>query len=83
MPELSPEFRRLSDDSVRRRTGKGFAEWAALLDEWGAVEKGREASARHLVEAYGLGPWWARALSTRYELERGARERFDAPGSRV
>ena len=78
MPEASPEFRRLSEDSVRRRTGKGWAEWTAILDEWGAVGKEREASAQHLVDRYGLAPWWARAVATRYELDRGAREPFDA-----
>jgi hypothetical protein len=79
--ELSSEFRRLSEDSVRRRTGKGWPEWTAILDEWGAVGRGREASASHLVDRYGLSPWWARAVCERYELERGAREPFDA-GSR-
>jgi len=64
--ELSPEFRRLSDDSVRRRTGKSGAEWTAILKEWGATGKGREASTRHLVDEYGLSPWWARAVATRY-----------------
>ena len=80
MAELSPEFRRLSDDSVRRRTGKSGAEWTAILKEWGATGKGREASTRHLVDEYGLSPWWARAVATRYELERGAREPFGARG---
>jgi hypothetical protein len=75
--ELSPEFRRLSDDSVRRRTGKGWAEWNAILDEWGAVGKGLEQSAQHLVDAYGMSPWWARAVATRHELDRGAREPFE------
>jgi len=83
MAELSPEFRRLSDDSVRRRTGKVWAEWSALLDEWGAVGKGREASVGHLAHEYGLSPWWARAVAARYEHERGAPKPFDTPGERV
>ena len=70
MPELSPEFRRLSEDSVRRRTGKGWAEWGSILDDWGAVGKGSEASTEHLVDAYGLSPWWARAVVARYAREQ-------------
>jgi Domain of unknown function (DUF4287) len=81
--ELSHEFRRLSDDSVRRRTGKGWSDWRAILDEWGAAGMELDESATHLVDAYGLSPWWARAVATRYELDHGARESFDARGGRV
>jgi Domain of unknown function (DUF4287) len=74
MTETSPEFRRIGDDAVRRRTGKGWEEWLALLDEWGAKDKGHTACARHLREAHGISPWWAQAVTVRYEYERGLRE---------
>jgi len=73
MAETSPEFRRLSEDSVRQRTGKGWADWFTILDEWGAAEHGHTASARHLHDAYGISPWWAQAVTVRYENERGLR----------
>jgi hypothetical protein len=73
--EPSPEFRRLSEDSVRRRTGKGWSEWLSILDECGASAQGPEAAARYLSEEHGLGPWWARAVAVRYVTERGERPR--------
>jgi hypothetical protein len=73
--EPSPEFRRLSEDSVRRRTGKGWAEWLSILDDWGAREHGPEAAARYLGEEHGLGPWWARAVAARHASERVERPR--------
>ena len=74
MAEASPEFRRISEDSVRRRTGKGWAEWLSILDEWGAAKHGHTKSARHLREVYGVSPWWAQAVTVRYEYERGLRK---------
>jgi hypothetical protein len=74
MAEGSPEFRRISDDSVLRRTGKGWSEWLEVLDECGAAERGHTASARHLRDSYGVSPWWAQAITVRYEYERGLRQ---------
>ena len=74
MAEGSPEFRRLSDDSVRRRTGKGWQEWLKLLDEWGAEQREHSERARYLQEAHGVSPWWAQAVTVRYEYERGLRQ---------
>lgn len=73
MPDVSPEFRRISEDSVRRRTGRGWADWLTILDDWGAADRGHMASARHLCDAYGISPWWAQAVTVRYEYERGLR----------
>jgi len=74
MPEKQAGFRRISDESVRARTGKSWAQWFRILDRWRAPEKGHTASARHLRDRYGLGPWWAQAVSIRYEWERGLRK---------
>ena len=64
----------ISDTAVRAKTGKGWEEWFAILDEWDAKEKGHTASAKHLRDELGVSPWWAQAVTVRYEYARGLRE---------
>ena len=66
-------FRRISDERVRERTGRTTAEWNRILDEWGAREKGHTLAAKHLLQEYGLSPWWAQAVTIRWEYVRGLR----------
>ena len=67
-------YRRISDEAVRTKTGKGWEEWFSILDTWRVKEKGHTKSAKHLREDYGLSPWWAQAVTIRYEWERGLRK---------
>lgn len=67
-------FRRISDEAVRGKTGKGWEGWYRILDQWGVKEKGHTRTAKHLREGYGLSPWWAQAVTIRYEWERGLRK---------
>ena len=73
MAEKKAGFRKISDEAVRARTGKGWEEWVQILDDWDAKEKGHTKSAKHLLEHYGVSPWWAQAVTIRYEWERGLR----------
>lgn len=66
---------RISDDAVRARTGKRWAQWIAALDRWGAATKGHRATAAWLAKERGLSPWWSQTVTVRYELERGLRVR--------
>ncbi|MBF8268023.1 MAG: hypothetical protein HW388_1531 [Dehalococcoidia bacterium] len=71
--EKQPGFRRIGDEAVQAKTGKGWEEWLAILDAWGMREKGHTLAARHLQHDHGLSPWWAQAVTIRYEWERGLR----------
>ena len=73
MAEARGGFRRISEEAVRAKTGKGWEEWYAILDACSAKEKGHTRTARHLLEEHGLSPWWAQAVTIRYEWERGLR----------
>lgn len=64
----------ISDAAVRAKTGRGWKDWFALLDRWGAVEKGHKATARHLAADHGVPRWWAQMVTVRYERERGLRD---------
>ena len=63
----------ISDASVLKKTGKDLAHWFAVLDRFGAVEKGHTASARHLFETHGVDGWYAQGITVSYERERGIR----------
>jgi hypothetical protein len=65
-----------SDEKIRQRTGRGWEEWFAILDEWGAAERSHRETARWLAEQMDIHPlaWNARAITASYELTRGLRE---------
>jgi len=66
-----------SDEAVQRGTGRGWDEWLAVLDEWGAVERSHAEIAGWLMEQHRLSGWWTQTITVTYERERGLR----APGS--
>lgn len=68
----------IGDAAVRAATGRDWEAWFAILDAWGAAERGHPAIARHLQDAHGLGGWWAQTVTVRYEQARGLR----VPGQR-
>ncbi len=74
MAEKQAGFRRISDEAVREKTDKGWQEWFAILDKWSMKEQGHTKTAKYLQERYGLSPWWAQAVTIRYEWERGLRK---------
>ncbi|HET6867323.1 MAG TPA: hypothetical protein VFH80_15490 [Solirubrobacteraceae bacterium] len=65
-----------SDEKIRERTGRGWEEWFALLDDWGASGRSHRETARWLAEQMGIHPlaWNAQAITASYELTRGLRE---------
>jgi hypothetical protein len=65
----------MSDEAIRRRTGRGWEEWFDLLDEWGAAERPHREIARWVAEQQGIEPlaWNAQAVAGSYELARGLR----------
>jgi hypothetical protein len=63
----------ISDASSMKKTGHDLAHWYAVLDKFGAVEKGHTAAARHLYESHGVEGWYAQGITVSYERERGVR----------
>jgi hypothetical protein len=65
-----------SDEKIRQRTGHGWEEWFAMLDEWGAQDRSHREIARWVAERQGVVPlaWNAQAVAASYELTRGLRE---------
>jgi uncharacterized protein YndB with AHSA1/START domain len=62
-----------SDEAMRRATGRGHAEWFALLDAWGATTHTHTEIARWLSVAHGVPGWWTQNVTVNYERARGMR----------
>jgi Domain of unknown function (DUF4287) len=63
----------MSDDAIRRRTGRGWEEWFDLIDEWGGVERPHAEIARWLSDEHGIEGWDAQSVTVTYERARGLR----------
>lgn len=63
----------MSDEAIRRRTGRTWDEWFVLLDGWRGAEPTHPEIARHLAEEHGLSGWWAQSVTVGYERARGMR----------
>jgi len=69
----------ISDEAVRKATGKDWKEWFTLLDKAGAREIDHEGIVAVLGEK-GAGPWWQQMVTVAYERERGLREKYQKAG---
>ena len=76
-PDSAPVYEpRLSDETVRAATGRGWEEWFALLDEWGARDRPHKEIAEWLLSRGDITGWWSQSVTVSYEHARGIR----APG---
>ena len=69
----------MSDDAIRRRTGRGWEEWFDLLDQWDAAERTHKEIARWLREEQGVDGWGAQSVTVSYERARGLRAFGERP----
>jgi hypothetical protein len=70
--EPKPVFT-ISDEAIRRRTGRGWEELFDTLDEWGAEDHPHREIARWLREEQGIDGWDAQGITVSYERARGLR----------
>jgi uncharacterized protein YndB with AHSA1/START domain len=69
----------MSDQAIKRRTGRGWEEWFDLLDEWGAAERPHKEIARWLREEQSVDGWGAQSVTVSYERARGLRAVGERP----
>ena len=69
----------VSDESVRKATGRGWAEWFAILDKAGAVAWKHPDIARWIAAEYGISGWWAQGVTVGFERARGLRAQHERP----
>ncbi|MGH3022226.1 MAG: SRPBCC domain-containing protein [Gaiellaceae bacterium] len=71
--ELIPD--RISSESLREATGRGWEEWLETLDDAGATDWSHREIVAHLEREHpevGSG-WWRQSLTVGYEQARGKR----------
>lgn len=69
---------RMSDDAVRTKTGRAWAEWFKLLDKAGA-KKLNHRQIVALLNKQGVGAWWQQMVAVTYEQARGLRQKHQKP----
>jgi len=70
----------MTDDALKRGSGRGVAAWLEILDAWGATQRKHPEIARWLVSEHGIGGWWAQSITVGYERARGMRAVHQQPG---
>jgi uncharacterized protein YndB with AHSA1/START domain len=65
----------VSDENVKKETGKSFAEWWKALDAFGGPAKGRREIGNHLYGELKVDPWWSATLQVEYERYKGVVEK--------
>ena len=63
----------MSEEAIRRRTGRGWEEWFDLLDAWGAADRTHTEIARWVAEEHAISGWDAQAVTVSYERATGRR----------
>lgn len=63
----------MSDEAIRRRTGRGWEEWFGLLDEWGTAERTHTEIARWIAQEHGIRGWDSQAITVSFERASGRR----------
>jgi len=70
----------MSEESIVRRTGRGWEAWFDLLDEAGALEWPHAEIALWLAAEQGVAGWDAQSVTVSYERARGRRAVGERPG---
>ena len=80
----------ISDEAVKEKTGKVWADWFRILDKASAKKMTHTQMAAFLHDEHGVPGWWCQMVAVRYEQERGLRKPmqtctgdFAANGSRT
>jgi len=66
-----------SDEAVKAKTGRTWAEWFSILDKAGARKMKHSESARLLFEKHKVPMWWCATISNEYQLKHGLRVPYE------
>ena len=69
----------VSDETVKRATGRDWAEWCRVLDKAGANTMKHTAIAQMVHDKFDGGDWWSQMVTVGYERLRGLRVAGERP----
>ncbi len=64
----------ISNETVRKSTGKSWGEWFVLLKKIKAQQLSHTEIAQRLCDEYGVPGWWAQTITVEFERKIGRRE---------
>ncbi|MDP9194551.1 MAG: hypothetical protein M3P06_22880 [Acidobacteriota bacterium] len=64
----------MSNAALKKATGRGWAEWVAILDAVQATKKTHGEIAQHVFSLGGVSGWWSQGVTVGYERIRGLRD---------
>jgi hypothetical protein len=59
-----------SYEDVAKKTGRRWAEWQRLLDQWEGDKTRLRPMISHLVSEHRVSPSWAQVIALYYQVER-------------
>ena len=69
--------KKISDESVKKATGKTWSEWFSILSKAGAKKMEHKTVAELLYKRYGLSLWWSQMVTVQFEQEIKGRKRHE------
>jgi len=69
----------ISEEAVRKATGKNWKQWCAVLDKAGARRMPHREIAAYLYKSGKISGWWSQMVAVGYEQIRGLREKHEKP----
>ncbi len=70
---MKKPVRSISEEAVKAKTGKGWAQWFAVLDRFDVSARGHKSAAEYLHQRCGVSGWWAQMITVEYERQKGLR----------
>jgi hypothetical protein len=69
--------KRISDEAVKKSTGKNWEQWFSILNKAGAKKMEHKQVAELLYQKYSLSLWWSQMVTVQYEQEMKGRKKHE------
>ena len=77
--KASATTERISDEALKKKTGRDWQEWFANLDQAGATKLSHKQIVAMVQGQLTLTSWWGQMIAVGYEQERGLRVPHEKP----